>query len=137
MQIFDAITYSIPFKRLKHNLHIEHPRLLSCSLIVTCAYFLIASTIFSLVAISPNKFTLLRLAIYALQHYNASLRITVTVKTTRYSTFVFSIIYAGRIKIELTIKRLTLRIQVVSKMCLCLFYFLALCPKFNVNKNFI
>ena len=52
-----------------------------------------------------------------------------------YSTFVFSIIYADRIKIELTITRLTLRIQVVSKMCLCLFYFLVLCPKFNVNKN--
>ena len=39
---------------------------ISCSLIVTCPYFLIASTIFSLVAISPNKSTLLRLTIYAL-----------------------------------------------------------------------
>ena len=36
--------------------------------------------------------------------YNASSRITVTVKTTRYSTFVFSIIYADRIKIELNNK---------------------------------
>ena len=55
---------------------------ISCSLIVTCPYFLIAFTIFSLVAISPNKSTLLRLTIYAVQHYNASLRITVTVKST-------------------------------------------------------
>ena len=77
---------------------------ISYSLVVTCPYFLISSTIFSLVAISPNKSTLLRLTIYALQHYNASLRITVTVKTTRYSTFVFSVIYADRIKIELNNK---------------------------------
>ena len=41
---------------------------ISCSLIVTCTFFLITCTIFSLVAISPNKSTLLRLTIYALQH---------------------------------------------------------------------